>query len=117
PVAIPCADHRCFEHTLMSDQGGLDLGRRDVHAAHLHHIVAAAAIDVIAVVVREILVPSARPYAVEGGPAALAVVPVARRTGRAADQQVADLAAPCRLALLIDDRERIAGQGPAGRAV
>jgi len=63
------------------------------------------------------LVPGARPSAVEGRPAALAVVPVARCTGRAADQKVADLAAPDGPPLFVDDLQRIAGEWPAGRAV
>src|ERR1700730_16549517 len=116
-VLVRYPDHSRFEHILVCNQRRLDLGRRDIHAAHLQHVVAAAAIDVITVLVLEILVPGARPYAVEGGPAALAVVPVTGRTGRAADQEVADFAAPDRPAFLVNALERIAGGRPASGAV
>ena len=87
----------------MLDQCRLDLGRRDKHAADLQHVVAAAAIDVIAVRVLEIFVAGAGPGADKGSPAALAIVPIADRAGRAADEQIADLTLPHRLARLVDD--------------
>src|SRR6267142_5727573 len=116
-VLVRRPDHRRLEHALMRDQRRLDLGRRDIHAAHLQPVVAAPAIDVIAVLVLVIFVAGAGPIAIEGRPAALAVVPVARRTGRAVDQEVADLAARDPPAFLVDNLQRIAGERPAGGAV
>src|SRR6516165_9385992 len=116
-ITVRGADHRRFEHVLVHDQCRLDLGGRDIHAADLQHVVAAAAIDVIAVLILEILVAGARPYAVEGRPAAFTVIPVEGGAGRAADQEVADFAARYRPALLVDDSERVTGDRLAGRAV
>src|SRR6516165_9177663 len=116
-ITVRGADHRRFEHVLVHDQCRLDLGGRDIHAADLQHVVAAAAIDVIAVLVLEILVAGARPGAVEGRPAALAVVPVERRAGRAADQQIAYFTPDHLPARLVDDLERVAGDRLAGGAV
>ena len=65
PVGCGGADHRSFEHIVMGDERRLDLGRRDIHAVDLEHVVAAAAIDVVAVPILVIFVPGAGPWAEE----------------------------------------------------
>src|SRR5690242_10949101 len=44
-VLVRGADHSCLQHMLVRDERRLDLGRRHVHPAYLHHVVAAPAIN------------------------------------------------------------------------
>src|SRR5687767_12377564 len=94
----------------MRHERRLHLGRRHIDAAHLEHVVGAAAVDVIAVLVDAVLVAAARPRTLEGVLRFLALVPVHDRGGRAADLQLAQLA---RLgddaALIVDKAKPVAG--------
>src|ERR687892_160781 len=94
----------------MGYEGRFHLGRRDIDAAHLEHVVGASAVDVIAVLVDAVLVAAARPGTLEGvlGRAAATSTastrtailvaaarprtPVHDRRGRAADLELAELA-------------------------
>ena len=73
-------------------QRAFDLERRDINAADLQHVVAAAAIDEEAVLVLAIFVAGAGPFPQEGGARLRAVVPVHDGAGRPAHLQLADLA-------------------------
>lgn len=112
------ADDRGLEHGFVRDERGLDLDRRHPDAAHLEHVVRAAAVGVVAVLVEGVLVAAARPGAMEGVLGLLALVPVHERRGRAADLELAELA---RLgddvALVIEEAHLVAGNRLAGRAV
>ena len=110
--------HGGFEHVGVRAERALDLERRDVDAADLEHVVAPAAVDVIAVLVLDVFVAGARPFAEEGGARLLAVVPVHDGAGRPAHLQLAHLAARVdHLAVVVDDAHVVAGHGLAGGAV
>src|SRR6266540_2781684 len=77
PVAVLCRHDGCFENARMGDQGCLDLEGRHPDAAHLEHVIGAAAEDVDSVGTSQILVACARPLALEGAARFLPLVPVA----------------------------------------
>ncbi len=117
-VGVRPADHGGFEHVGMALQHALDLERRDIHAGDLQHVVAPAAVDEIAVVVLDIFVAGARPFAEERRARLLAVVPIHHRAGRSAHLQLAHLAAlGDDVAVVIDQPEVVAGHRLAGGAV
>ena len=101
----------------MGLQRAFDLERRDVEPRNLQHVVVTPAINVIAVLVLEIFVAGARPFAHEGAPRLRAVVPVHDRARRPADEQFAHLALLHRLAVVVDQLDLVAGTGFAGGAV
>ena len=102
----------------MALQHALDLERRDIHAGHFQHVVAPAAVNEVAVVVLDIFVAGARPFAQERRARLLAVVPIHHRAGRAAHLQFAHLAARCDdLAVVVDQADIVARHRLAGGAV
>ena len=117
PVGVLLADHRGFQHRLVRRERGLDLERRHPHAAHLEHVVGAAAVVEIAVGVAHVFVAGIGPFAREGAPALGALVPVAFARRRPAHDQLADLAVGQLMPVLVDDPHVVAGHRLAGRAV
>src|SRR5712691_2178568 len=117
PVAVLVADHRGFEHRLVADERGLDLCGRDVEAGDSQHVVGAAGVDKVTVLVLPELVAAPEPRADKGRSAFLAVVPVIRRTRRSAHLELADLAPLYRSPLLVYQAQLVTGHGLPGRAV
>ena len=118
PVVVRPADHGGFQHVGMALQHALDLERRHIHAGDLEHVVAAAAVDEIAVVVLDIFVARAGPVAEKGRARLLAVVPIHHCAGRPAYLQLTHLAAPGDdLAIVVDQAKVVAGDRPAAGAV
>ena len=106
------------EWGLLVENDLLDLERRDVDAADLKHVVAAAAVDKVALLVLDIFVAGARPFAQESRPRLLAIVPIHQRAGRPAHLQFAHLAARFDdTAVVVDEADVIAGHRPPGGAV
>src|SRR3954462_1178893 len=62
---VGLADHRRVRHRRMLDQAALDLGRADPVARALDHVVAAALVPEVAVLVHAPLVAGRRPVADE----------------------------------------------------
>ena len=62
-LVVGPADDGGFQHVGMALQRAFDLERRHVHAGDFQHVVAPAAVDEIAVVVLDIFVAGARPFA------------------------------------------------------
>src|SRR5215467_151681 len=117
PVGILLADHGCFQHCLVRGERGLDLERRHPHAAHLEHVIGAAAIVIVAVAVTQIFVAGVGPFAREGVAALVALVPVAFAGRGPAHHKLADLAVGQHAAVLVDDLDLVAGNRLASRAV
>src|SRR5262245_6044409 len=80
--------HGCFEHIRVALQRAFDLERRDVDAADFQHVVTPPAVDIVAVLVLQVLVTGACPFAQEGRARLVTVVPVHDRAGRAAYLQL-----------------------------
>src|SRR6266508_1749853 len=76
-VGVGGADDGGFEDRRVRRQRRLDLDGGDPDATDLEHVVGAATVDVVAVAVAAVAVAGGGPGAVEGGEAALALVPVA----------------------------------------
>src|SRR5204863_6622788 len=82
------------------------------------HVVGAAAVGVVAILVEAVLVAAAGPWALERALGLLALVPVQDRRGRAADLELAELAGlGDDVARLVDQAHLVAGHGLAGGAV
>src|SRR6266542_2398445 len=92
PVRVLVADHGGLEDRRMAHEGVLHLDRRDPDAPHLQHVVGAAAVPEVAVVVLVVLVARLDPVAKERGLGLLVLVPVIGHGRVALDLQVADLA-------------------------
>ena len=116
-VSVHDANHGGFKHGRVVHQASLHLERRDVNAADLEHVVAAAAIGVKPVSIDRVFVATARPFAGKCGFGFTAVVPVHDGRAGAVDLQLADLADAARLAVVAHNAQRVAGHGLAGGAV
>src|SRR5262245_2714074 len=116
PIAVLTAHHRRLQHGGMAHQRRFHLDGRDPDAADLQHVIGASAVPEVAVLVLVILVARLDPCAEERLLGLVVLVPVVRHRGVAFDAQVADLAARDRPALVVDDRELVAGYGQARRA-
>ena len=102
----------------MGAERAFDLERRDIDAADLEHVVAAAAVHVIAVLVLQVLVARARPFAEKSLARPLAVVPIHDRAGRAAHLQLAHFTfARDHVAVVVHEADVVARHRLAGRAV
>src|SRR5690606_27630267 len=91
--------------------------RRDVDAAHLEHVVAAAAVGVVAVLAAGVLVAAAGPFAGEGVLGLAAAVPVHQGGAGPVDLQLADLAGAAFAAVVADDAQLVTRHRLAGGAV
>src|SRR3989454_11998107 len=91
PVGVLLADHRGLEHDRMAHERRLDLDRRDPDPADFQHVVRAAAVPEVAVLVLVVLVARLDPRAEERLFGLLVLVPVVRHRGVALDTEVADL--------------------------
>src|SRR5262249_45547374 len=117
-IDIGPADHGGFQNIGMALQHALHLERRDVHARDLEHVVAPAAVDEVAVLVDDVFVAGARPFADEGGARLLAIVPVHNRAGRSALLQLAHLARLIdRPAVVVDKTDVVARHRVAARSI
>src|SRR5205085_1549515 len=108
-VAVLAADHRGLEHRLVRCERRLHFERRDPDAAHLEHVVGAPAAAVIAVGIADVFVARIGPFAGEGAPALLPLVPVPFGGGRTADDELAHLLRSYLASLLVDDAGLVAG--------
>src|ERR1700693_1733906 len=106
-----------FEPRLMAAERRLDLRGRDIEAGDSQHVVGAAGVDEVAVLVLPEFVAAPEPAADKGRAALLAIVPVVRRARRPAHLELADLAPPYRSSLLVYQPQLVAGNGLPGRAV
>src|SRR5580704_9057511 len=118
PVVVGPADHGGFEHVGVALQHALDLERRHIHAGDLEHVVAPAAVDEVAVVVLDIFVARARPFAEKGAARLLAIVPIHHRAGRSTHLQLTHLAGFGNdITVVIDQTEVVAGERLAAGAI
>src|SRR5258706_12644911 len=101
----------------MADERRFDLRGRDVEAGDSEHVVGAAGVYKVSVLVLSEFVAGPEPAAHEGRAAFLAVVPVARRDCRSAYLELADLAPPYRGSLLVGHAQFVAANGLPGRAI
>src|SRR5436190_15029956 len=104
----------------MLDTGRLDLERPDAVAGRDDHVVAAAGVPHVAVLVHESGVLAVEPLAVERLTRLLFVAPVAERVVRVRARAQADLAALATrdlLLVLVEDADVPAGHRPSHRAL
>src|SRR5204862_4359346 len=89
----------------------LDLDRRDPDPADFQHVVRAAAVPEVAILVLVVLVARLDPRAEERLFGLLVLVPVVRHRGVALDTEVADLALRHGAPLVVHDGELVARHG------
>ena len=93
-----------LEHARMLDEHVLDLDRGGPQPADLDHVVGAALVDVVAVLVDAVAIAGEEQVAVDRGLGLLVLVPVVGQRGVAAHLQVPDLAVGDRRAQLVEQR-------------
>src|SRR5258706_15141017 len=86
-------------------------------AADLEHVIRAAGVDVVAVLIDRVLVATLGPATLEGLLGALAIAPVEQGAGRPRHVEIADLAGLDRVAVLVGDLDLVAGHRLAAGAV
>src|SRR5579859_1263811 len=79
------SDHRALRHGLVLEQSRLDLDRRDPQAADLDHVVGAALVPVVAVLVDAVAVAAEEPVAEDASLRLLVLRPVQRQRAVALD--------------------------------
>src|SRR5438105_11588701 len=79
---VGMTDDGGLQYSIMCDQSRLYLGRRNIDATDLEHVVSAAGIDIVAVFVTTVFVATLSPWPVERVPAPFSVIPVKLRAGR-----------------------------------
>src|SRR5438105_10970481 len=114
---VGMTDDGGLQYSVMCDESRLYLGRRNIDATDLEHVVGTAGIDVVAVFVTTVFVAAFSPRPVERVSAALSVIPVKLRAGRPGNLQLADLALLGWAPFIIDEPHFIPRNGLAGRAV
>src|ERR1700704_524467 len=117
-VSITLADDGGFEYRLVRGQGRLDFEWRDPHAAHLEHVVRAAAIMIITIGIAQILVAGVGPFTREGATALGALIPVAFARCRPTHDEFTDLAVRhFKAVVLVHDLQIVAGDRLSGRSI
>src|SRR5205823_9256786 len=97
------ADDRSFGDGTVLDKRGFDLDRRNPHAADLHHVVSAARVPKITVLVLPVLVAGLDPIAAKGVFGLFVLVPIEGAHSIALDEQISDFAGRNRLLVFIED--------------
>src|SRR6478672_1593893 len=115
-IAILVADNAALEHRLVRGQRVLDLYWTHPQTADLEHVVRPARVPEVTVGVLRVLVAGADPAALDRLVGLLGLVPVARARRLAVDPQVADLAAPDRLATIVDQPGVVARHDETARS-
>src|SRR5262249_54532529 len=111
PIAVFLTDDGDFQHSRVFYQRGLDLDGRDPDTADLQHVIGAAGVPEVTVLVLPILVSGLDPRTEERLLGPVVLVPVEGHRGVALDAQIADLAPRHRPAVVVHDRRLIAGHG------
>ncbi len=101
-VLVRMGDNSGFQHGVVLQQRAFDLERRDVDPAHLHHVVGAAAVNVVAVGVEGVFIAGPGPRTLEGLAAFRALVPVHDGACRAGDFQMAEFSFCHQHAVVVD---------------
>ena len=91
--------------------------RRNVDAAHLHHVVASANAGIPAFIVADVLIASARPFAGEGRRRLFRIAPIQAGAGWPLHLQFAVLADGRRRSIVGDDPRFVARHDLSGAAV
>ncbi len=116
PLVVGRAGHAAFEHGRMLLDNALDLARPNRLPADLQHVVGAARVPEVAVVIDHELVVRVDPFAAKRAFGRLVLVPVAGGDAVAADHQRAHLPRRKLDAVVVNDFRLVAGHHASGAA-
>src|SRR5882724_11556999 len=107
-AAIGASDDGSLLHLWVLQQHALHFHRAYPHPFDLHHVLRAAYIPIVAVLIAIVLVPGAKPVSLDGVLTLFVLVPVGGANRIAFDQKTANLTVGDGLAIFIDDHGFIA---------